>query len=261
MTKRRQSERITQQQNRPCVNRYSDGCEFDRCRCTWWQHDDDDDNNINNNRNKMRHTTTTTARRVFYGCILNAIGTWLRNWGDQGLPWHDIAVERRHPKSATSSTWHQIDYSSANMTINSRWAPQSSSMHICQTQMRHDYETRSIICSYNRYGGRELTSWPLRSTNRLQQCYHDDPLLRSPSNFVYACIPNTNAPYLKNLRQLWRHHTRYGGREITSRPATALILGTPRRVLHLLHDYWNLQSGSIMYTKHKCTIFEESGPS
>ena len=143
MTKRRSSERITQQQNRPCVNRYSDGCEFDRC--TWWQHDDDDDNNINNNRNKMRHTTTTTTWRVFYGCILNAIGTWLRNWGDQGLPWHDIAVERRHPKSATSSTWHQIDYSSANMTINSRWAPQSSSMHICQTQMRHDYGTRSII--------------------------------------------------------------------------------------------------------------------
>ena len=101
----------------------------------------------------------------------------------------------------------------------------------------------------------------IRSTNRLQQCYHDDPLLRSPSNFVYACIPNTNAPYLKNLRQLWRHHTRYGGREITSRPATALIIGTPRRVLHLLHDYWNLQSGSIMYTKHKCTIFEELGPS
>jgi hypothetical protein len=137
MTKRRSSERITQQQNRPCVNRYSDGCEFDRC--TWWQHGDDDGNNINNNnRNKMRHTTTTTTWRVFYGCILNAIGTWLWNWGDQGLPSHDIAVERRHPKSATSSTWHQIDYSSATMTINSRWAPQSSSMHICQTQMSHD---------------------------------------------------------------------------------------------------------------------------
>jgi len=26
----------------------------------------------------------------------------LRNWGDHGLPSHYIAVERRHPKSATS---------------------------------------------------------------------------------------------------------------------------------------------------------------
>lgn len=86
----------------------------------------------------------------------------------------------------------------------------------------------------------------IRSTNRLQQCYHDDPLLRIPSNFIYTCVPNTNAPYLKNLRQQWCYHTRYGGREITSLGPPQRIIGTPRRVLHLLHDYWHLQSGSII---------------
>jgi len=53
----------------------------------WWYHDD---------------LSKRNASIVVYKCMTNANGTWLRNWGDQGLPSHDIAVERRHPKSATS---------------------------------------------------------------------------------------------------------------------------------------------------------------
>lgn len=104
----------------------------------------------------------------------------------------------------------------------------------------------------------------IRSTNRLQQCYHDDPLLRIPSNFIYTCVPNTNAPYLKNLRQQWCYHTRYGGREIASRPATAhnrdtsSSVASPSRLLTLAERF---NHRLHMYTKHKCVMFEELGPS
>ena len=102
----------------------------------------------------------------------------------------------------------------------------------------------------------------IRSTIRLKQCYHDDPLLRSPSNFIYTCVPNTNAPYLKNLRQQWCYHTRYGGREITSRPATAhnrdtsSSVASPSRLLTLAERF---NHRLHMYTKHKCVMFEELG--
>lgn len=102
----------------------------------------------------------------------------------------------------STSAWHQIEYSSDTMTIHSRRAAQSSSMHICKTQIRHDYGTRCII-------------WLLQSIWRSRVDFMASHLTLQEHKSITAMLP-------------WR----------------SIVAGPFKLRLR-------------MYTKHKCTIFEE----
>jgi len=98
---------------------------------------------------------------------------------------------------------------------------------------QHSYQTSSSVAS---------SLWRLKLTDVIDRHL-----------YVYTKL---NWAVFVELKPSLRHHTRYDGRELTSRLTTTYLIKTLHRVLHLLYDDWSLQMSSIVIYTYITNLIE-----